>query len=230
MTEAELIATAIAALSLLASGASAAIAGLALWRTDQAEKREREAIIVIRNVWSGTPGIDDFHIPPHRGQRARWVVHNKPPAEAEQQLVIAMESRDRGVLVRQSDEDVVLELRTATANDLADHDGPGGRNTHYVMLEVRNVGHWAATDVRIDCTIEGTFLEEFGEGTVERTFPDQTIAFEALAANDARYVRIRNMTGLPVTLDCVTASVSNDQRIQLAPTQPVLFQPRGYRS
>ena len=60
-----------------------------------------------------------------------------------------MESRDRSVLVRQSDEDVLLELRTATRNDLAEPDGPGGRNTHYVMLEIRNVGRWAATDVKI---------------------------------------------------------------------------------
>lgn len=229
MTDAEIISNGIAALGLLVAGGSASIAWLALRRTAEAEKREREAVIVIRNVWSGTPGIDDSVIPGLHGRPSQWILRNKPPTEAEQQLVIAMESRDRSVLVRQSDEDVVLELRTATPRDLADHDGPGGRNTHYVMLEICNVGHWAATDVRIDCTLEGAFLKEFDEGISDRSFPEQSISFEALAANQPRHVRIRNMTGLPVALDFVGVSVDNDQQIRLAPTPPVQFQPRGYR-
>jgi hypothetical protein len=230
MTDAEIISTGIGALGLLVAGGSTAVAMLALRRTEEAEKREREAVIVIRNVWSGTPGIDDFHIPPSRGKPAQWFHRNKPPAEAEQQLVIAMESRDRSVLVRQSDEDVILELRTATPNDLADQDGPGGRNTHYVLLEISNIGRWAATDVRITCMIDGLFLEEFGQGTVARTFPEQMIWFESLAPNQPRYVRIRNMTGLPVALDGFAVSVDNDQPIRMAPWSAINFQPRGYRS
>jgi hypothetical protein len=223
MTAGEITSNCIAVVSL-------SLATFALWRTNQAERREREAIIVIRSVWSGTPGIDDTHIPPYRGKPAQWIHRNKPPAVAERQLVIAMESRESGVLVRQSDEDVVLVLRASTPNDLADNDGPGGHNTHYVMLEIRNVGRWAATDVRIDCTLEGTFLEKFDEGTIERDFPSQTIMFEALAANEQRYVRIRNMTGLPVMLEFVAVSVGNAQPVRLAPSSPVDFQPRGYRS
>jgi len=59
MTAAEILSNAFAALGLLVAGGSAAIAWLALRRTREAEEREREAVIVIRNVWSGTPGIDD---------------------------------------------------------------------------------------------------------------------------------------------------------------------------
>jgi hypothetical protein len=228
MTDAETISNGIAALGLLVAGGSTAIALLALRRTDQAEKRERQAVIVIRNIWSGTPGIDDAFIP--RPDAPQWIRRNVPPAEAEQQLVIAMESRDRSVLVRQSDEDVIVELRTATPNDLADKDGPGGRNTYYVLLEISNIGRRAATDVRITCMLDGLFLEEFGEGTLGRTFPEQVIWFESLAPNQPRYVRIRNMTGLPVALDKIDVSVDNDQPIRLAPTSAINFQPRGYRS
>jgi hypothetical protein len=162
VTDAEIISNGIAALGLLAAGGSAAVAWLALRRTHEAEKREREAVIVIRNVWAGTPGLDDFHIPPYHGKPTQWFHRNKAPAEAEQQLVLAMESRDRGALVRQSDEDVILELRMATPNDLADTDGPGGRNTYYVLLEISNIGRWAATDVTVSYTLKGLFLEEFG--------------------------------------------------------------------
>jgi hypothetical protein len=231
MTNAELISNGIAALGLLVAGGSAAIAGLALRRTNQAEKREREAIIVIRNVWSGTPGLDDSIIVPYRAKPAQLIQHNPAPAEAEQQLVIAMESRgNAGVLVRQSDEGVLLVLRAATTSDVAQKDGPGGHNTHYVLLEIRNVGRWAATGVQIDCTLKGTFLRDFDHGTNERSFPEQMMAFEALAANEARYVRIRNMTGLTVSLDFEGVSVGNDQPIRLVPTAAAVFQPRGYRS
>ena len=223
MTVAEIAANCIAALSLV-------FAGVALWRTGQAEKREREAVIVIRNVWSGTPGVDDMIMPPRHGAPMQVIERNKPPAKADQQLVIAMDSRDRSVLVRQTDDDVTLTLRTVTPNDLADADGPGGRNTHYVLLEISNIGRWAATDVRITCTIEGLFLEKFGEGTVYRDFPNQIIWFEALAPNQPRYVRIRNMTGLPVTLDHFDASADNEQPIRPAPTSAINFEPRGYRS
>ncbi|HVN70153.1 MAG TPA: hypothetical protein VMU38_10960 [Candidatus Binatia bacterium] len=231
MTGAEIASNSPAALSLLVAVASVVIAALALRRTGRAEQREREAIIVIRNVWSGTPGgAESIIVSNDHGVLAAQLIQRKaPPPVAEQQLVIAMESRDPGVLVRQSD-DVVLELRSATPRDLADHDGPGGRNTHYIVLELRNVGRWAATNVQIDCTLEGTFLEEFGEGTIERSFHEQLIGFEALAADEARYIRLRNMTGLPVTLEFNGASAGNDQPIRLAPASPAAFQPRGYRS
>jgi len=232
MTDAELVSNGIASVGLLVAICSVAIAARALWRTGQTEKREREAIIVVSNIWSGTPGLDGTTTgtlldPMHPMQ---WIDLNPPPASAEQLLVIAMESIDRSVLVRQSDEDVVLELRTARPRDLADHDGPGGHNTHYVMLEIHNVGRWAATGVKIYCTVDGTFLEEFGEGTIERAFPEQALAFEVLAPNEPCYVQIRNMTGLPVTLAFDDVSVSDDQPIRLAPASPVNFQPRGYRS
>lgn len=229
MTAAEILSNAFAALGLLVAGGSAAIAWLALRRTREAEEREREAVIVIRIAWSGTPGIDDTFTSGEGGlERVR---HNVPPAKAEQQLVIAMATRgDSGALVRQSDEDAVLVLRTATPNDLADRDGRGGRNTHYVLLEISNIGRWAATDVRITCMLEGLFLEEFGQGTVVRTFPGQMIWFESLAPNQPRYVRIRNMTGLPVALYNIDVSVDIDQPIRMAPTSAINFQPRGYRS
>jgi hypothetical protein len=231
MTEAASIATAISILSLLVSGASAAVAGLALKRTAAAEDREREAIVAIRNVWSGTPGIDDHIIPGVRGKQTQVVRHNPPPAKPEQRLVIAMESSgDAGVFVRQSDEDVVLVLRTATSSDLAVEDGPGGRNTHYALLEIRNVGRWAVIDVQLVWTLRAPFARDFDEGTDDRDFPGQIIAFEALAPNEPRYVQVRNMTGLPVMLDCEDVSAGNDQSIRLAPSTTVTFEPMGYRS
>jgi hypothetical protein len=231
MTEAASIATAISVISLLVSGASVVIAGLALRRTAAAEEREREAIVAIRNVWSGTPGLDDMIIPGVRGRQTQFIRPNPQPAKPEKRLVIAMESSgDPGVLTRQSDEDVVLVLRTATPSDLATQDGPGGRNTHYALLEIRNVGRWAAIDVRLECTLTAPFSRDFEEGTEERVFPDQAISFEALAPNEPRYVQVRNMTGLPVMLDFDDVSAGNEQTIRLAPSTTVTFEPTGYRS
>jgi|SRR5580700_263201 hypothetical protein len=231
MTDAEAISNGIAGLSLVVAAGSAAIAGLALRRTAAAEKREREAIVAIRNVWSGTPGLDDMIIPGVRGRQTQFIRHNPQPAKPEKRLVIAMESSGHaGVLTRQSDKDVVLVLRTATAADLAVQDGPGGRNTHYALLEIRNVGRWAATNVQLVCTLTAPFARDFEEGTDDRDFPGQVISFEALAPNEPRYVQVRNMTGLPVMFDFDDVSAGNDQPIRLAPATTVTFEPMGYRS
>jgi|HubBroStandDraft_6_1064221.scaffolds.fasta_scaffold135511_1 hypothetical protein len=55
---AEITANCIAALSLVVAVASVAVTGLALRRRNEAQKRGREAIIVVRKVWEATPAID----------------------------------------------------------------------------------------------------------------------------------------------------------------------------
>jgi len=229
MTSAEIAATLIAAVGLLAAGGSAAIAFVALWRTGEAEKREREAIVAVRKVWCGTPGIDDSMIP---GVAMYWLTPNRQPATPEQQFVIVMESDvdERTALARGTDDDIRLILRAASPANLTDKDGPGGRNTHHVMLEIRNVGRWAATGVKIDCTVSGMFSDRFEANSRERSFPDQAISFDALAPNEPHYVEIRNMTGTPSAVEFVAVSAGKDQPIRLAPSAPVELQSRGYRS
>ena len=178
---------------------------------------------------AGTPGIDDSMIP---GVAMYWLTPNRQPATPEQQLVVVMESDvdERTALARGTDDEIRLLLRAASPANLTDKAAQVATTLINVMLEIRNVGRWAATGVKIDCTVSGMFSGRFDADSVERSFPDQAISFDALAPNEPHYVEIRNMTGTPSAVEFVSVSAGHDQPIRLAPSAPVELQSRGYRS
>lgn len=216
MTPADWSSNTIALVSLL-------LAVVALRRTTEAQKREREAIVVIRNAWHGTPGIDDQMIPPWRGKEARHIHHNPQPEVPDQRLAIdGTPTATEG-----------LELRRAHANDDSKEGatrGQTGTAVYRVMLEVKNVGRWSATGVRLRCTVGATYTEDYEEGVYDRTFPDQLITFDALEAGQSRFVEIRNMIGLPAWITFDSVSATSEQSIRIEQTEEeIWFQPWGYR-
>jgi hypothetical protein len=179
-------------------------------RSAASDERDRQAIIVVRKVWE-------------RQYEDRWPVAegdadpNPIPATPSQWLVIAP--------VRSLDDGLVL--REATENDSADGDRPG-LFTHRIMLEVKNVGRAAATDVVVWCTLSVQILNDLRRGGEKRTY-EQSFAIEALPSDgEPHYVGIRSMIALPVnmTIDDVTSSVAH-QPIRLSGLRDIRFHPRS---
>jgi len=173
---------------------------VSLRRSAASDRRDREAIIVVRKIWE-------------RQYEDRWPANagdedpNPRPFDPDQILVLAGDPTvDKGLVLREADD----------ADD-ADMDRPG-YFSHRVLLEVRNVGRAAATDIILWCSLTGTYLQQFRDGTEERTFDEQSISIEGLAPGSAPYYfQLRNMTGLPIDLElCEVTSSEVKQPIRIS--------------
>lgn len=211
MTQGEWVSNSIALLAFVLSV-------IALWRTEQSKQRERETIVAIRSIWSGSIGWGDVHIPPSPKGPAQYVRRNPQPKVPDQKLVI-----DGSPLLVDG-----LILREARHNDYADLDKPTCY-VYRVLLAFENVRGWAATKVAVDCTVRGRFPSHLDEPSEVLEFPGQRITIDALRSSNPTYVEIGNLPGIPTSIEFTSISAANKQPVKLVPIDPIDFQPAGYK-
>jgi hypothetical protein len=196
------------------SGLSLIVAVLAYRKTVQTDRRDRSAIIVIEQVWE------------NRGNPVRWVAissherrqedTNPRPHKPDLNLVIT----GNPVIA----DGLVLQAETETHRRDEDKQG---YESHRVELKLENVGRSAATDVRIGCTLAGTYLTRWDEGTEERLFND-FIEIESIPAGGSRYLEIRNIPSIPVALSFDSIQTQDKgQPVTLSGRRSINFHARG---
>jgi hypothetical protein len=188
------------------------ISYLAYRKTLQTDARDRRAIIVIEQVWAqrgssfvwipgsdGSPGFDS----------------NPRPKEPDLRLVIVGNPVIADGLILRPEGDAERRDRDEKGNE-----------SYRIEFKLENVGRSAATNLRICCTLIGTFLA--GEGTEDRAFGDSGFEIPSIPAGQQRFVDIRNMPGIPVILQFDSAKTEEKgQPVRLAGIKSAQFYGRG---
>jgi len=192
----------------LVSVASLGIAAAALYKSSQTDRRDREAIIIVRPMWDRM-GDDEIWrttapatLPPQR------------PIVPDLRFVIATKSRKLidGLILRKNE-----------SGDDRNHDTPHSVS-HLRLIEVLNAGHSAAIKLRLGVVLSCSFSVQ---GVDHESVDAQSISLDGLAPGAARFVEIRCLIGAPVTLhfESVTAGVDGKQPAKID-ARDVTFNPR----
>jgi hypothetical protein len=191
------------------------ISVLAYLKTLRTDARDRQATIVIENVWS------------YKGNAWRVVrlpngyyedVDTHPrPAKPDIRLVIAGSPTIYAGLV----------LRPPTDQDNSDEDTTGNES-YRIMFKFENVGRSAANDARVSCTLTGTFLGEHGGPNEDRVFDNVGFEIPTIPAGGQRHVEIRNVPSIPVSLTFDSIETQEKtQSVVMAGIRAADFLPRG---
>jgi hypothetical protein len=185
-----------------------AVSVIALRKSLQTDERDRGATIVIEPIWSEKHSTFTW-IPRRETDDSR-------PAPDLFLVIAGTPTIADG-----------LTLRPPTVAELNDKDLMG-YNSHRIELKLQNVGRSAANDVQFHCTLIGTFLTRVGGGLEERTFEDETFILPTIPVQGSRYVEIRNLPSIPVTVEFDFVETSDKgQPVSLAGILEYEFHPRG---